>query len=321
MSSARRLALFIASLFLLAWPSGSWAQAPGPQAPDSRWLTFSAPPELRGTADSLARIPPSRLEPVLGLLGLREPGPPATVEIVPESSPLARNTPNWVSGYAIPSESRIVLFPGRNPGYPDGTLETVLVHEFAHVLIFRAANGHQVPRWFHEGLAMFAARERSVEDRARLLIEVAFGSPPSLQQLDEAFHGEPADVRRAYTISNAFFRNLVEKQGTGFVARALREAASGVPFDEAFRRGTGDAAVFSYFDFWQGFGAPESWLPVVTSTTVLWFAITVLALVAMKKRRKRDAAQRKAWEDEEKARRERLALEVLEEYEDEKPPN
>ena len=34
------------------------------------------------------------------------------------------------------------------------TLEDVLRHEVAHVLISRAAGGRAVPRWFHEGVAM-----------------------------------------------------------------------------------------------------------------------------------------------------------------------
>lgn len=284
-------------------------------------IVYSAPAELKATADALARIPPSRLQTIAELVGLNGPSPSVEVEIVPESSPLARGAPSWVAGYAVPPESRIVLFPARSPGYPDGNLENVLLHELAHVLIFRAANGHPVPRWFHEGLAMFAARERTVEDRARLLFEVVFKEPPPLQKLDEGFHGEPGDVRRAYAVSGAFFRYLVERQGAGIAARVLRETAGGIGFDEAFRRGTGDAAIFSYFDFWHGLRAPDVWIPVLTSTTVLWFAITVLAIIAMRKRRKRFALQRKAWEDEEKARKERLTLEVLEEYEDDRPPN
>lgn len=307
-------------LFLLSSICGS-ALCQGPSGPPVPRFVFTAPQELAGTVRTLSRIPPSQLLPVVNLLGLSSPGAPIEVELLPETSASAQGTPTWVAGYAIPSEGRIVLFPARSPGYPDSSLENVLVHELVHVLIFRAAKGNSVPRWFHEGLAMFAARERSFEDRARLVLEVAFRDPPTLSQLDAAFLGDPAEVRRAYAISGAFFRSLVERQGAGIAGRILREASTGIAFEEAFRRGTGDAAIFTYFDFWQSFRAPEAWLPIVTSTTVLWFGITILAIYAMRKQRKRDAAVRKSWEDEEEARRQRQALDVLEEFEDERPPN
>jgi hypothetical protein len=313
--------VLMAGILLLLWPFRAAAVGHAPPSPLVPQFVFKAPQELAGTVRTLSRIPPSQLLPVVNLLGLSSAGGPIEVELLPEASASAKGTPAWVAGYAIPSEGRIVLFPARSPGYPDGSLENVLVHELVHVLIFRAAKGNSVPRWFHEGLAMFAARERSFEDRARLVLEVAFRDPPTLSQLDAAFMGDPAEVRRAYAISGAFFRSLVERQGAGIAARILREASTGIPFEEAFRRGTGDAAIFTYFDFWQSFRAPEAWLPIVTSTTVLWFGITVLAIYAMRKQRKRDAAVRKAWEDEEEARRQRQAMEVLEEFEDEKPPN
>ena len=69
----------------------------------------------------------------------------------------------WTAGFAIGNDGLIVLFPARSPRYPHDTLEDVLRHEVAHVLIDRAARGQRVPRWFHEGLAIVVERPWRLE--------------------------------------------------------------------------------------------------------------------------------------------------------------
>ena len=55
-----------------------------------------------------------------------------------------------MSGYALSRESVVVLLPERILSYPHGSLEEVLRHELAHVLIARAAGQRPVPRWLNE---------------------------------------------------------------------------------------------------------------------------------------------------------------------------
>ena len=48
-------------------------------------------------------------------------------------------------------------------------------------------------------------------------------------------------------------------------------------------------------------------MPFVTSSTALWMAITALALLAIKRRRERDALLREGWALEERGRAEAAA--------------
>src|SRR5207245_1925365 len=102
----------------------------------------------------------------------------------------------WFLASLLPSEfpkleieAPTELDPVRSPGYPDNTLEDVLRHEVAHILIWRASAGRPVPRWFNEGLAMEVERMRRFQDQTQLLYQLITGGRTSLEHLDRLFAG------------------------------------------------------------------------------------------------------------------------------------
>jgi hypothetical protein len=248
---------------------------------------------------------------VMALVGLAEPGPPIRVLLVPESSAVARGVPAWVAGFAE-GTSTVVLLPQRTPGYPDGGLEEVLAHEVAHVLIARATSGRAVPRWFHEGIAMVAGRSWGLQDRTRLAMDLLSGSRVPLHRLDDLFSGDDASVRRAYALAGSLVQELLEKYGPGLPRAIFSRMGRGDRFEDAMRQVTGATPL----DVAEIFSARQSflrrWIPVVTSGAALWFGITVMAIVAGRKRRRRHREQlaRMAAEEEAAARdAERMASE------------
>jgi hypothetical protein len=265
-------------------------------------LQIQAPPSLMRQASAVAALQQGDWESLLKLVGLRTPGPPIRVVLAPENSRLAANVASWVSGYAVPELDTIVLFPARVPSYPDGNLEALVHHEVAHMLLERAAAGGTVPRWFNEGTATVAAREWGIEDGARVVLATIGHGPRTLGELNAGFSGDGAAASRSYAVSAALVRYLLRRHGDEAVARILAGVARGDDFDEAFEAATGEnvyAFARAYFrkeTFW------TTWVPFVTSTTVLWMAITVLALLAIKRRRERDAELREMWALEERAR-------------------
>ncbi len=278
------------------------AATPDPRAGDALALQVEAPPALARQASAVRALEGGDWLPLLKLVGLLRPGPPIRVVLAPEGSRLAANVASWVSGYAVPELGTIVLFPGRVPLYPDGNLEALLHHEVAHMLLARAAGGGAVPRWFNEGTATVAAREWGIEDGARVVLATIGRGPRSLAELDAGFSSDAAAVARSYAVSAALVRYLLRLHGDDVVGRILAGVSRGAGFDGAFEAATGASVggfARSYFrreTFW------ATWVPVVTSSTVLWMAITLLALVAIKRRRERDALLREAWALEERAR-------------------
>jgi hypothetical protein len=261
-------------------------------------LVVEAPPELASVASEVRTFEDDDFTGALLLTGMIGFSSPIHVVLVPETSPLAGEVPSWVSGYALGSESTIVLFPSRVRSYPDHNLRALVHHEVAHVLVAQAARGRPVPRWFNEGVATVAAREWGVEDRARFAMAVLGGGTRTTRGLDAGFEGSDAEVRRAYALSAAFVRFLQQRYGTLAPATVLRGIGSGLDFEEAFVRTTGvplsraENVFFEEDAFW------NTWLPFLTSTGALWMAVTLLALVAIHRRRVRSRQMIEEWDEE-----------------------
>jgi hypothetical protein len=253
-------------------------------------LLIEDQPGLPRAASRLTEGPHPWIAGVMDLVGLREPGPPIRVLLAPESSRLARDVPSWVSGYTDGVSDVVVLLPERTPSYPDGGLEEVLAHEVAHVLISRASGGRRIPRWFNEGLAMAAGRSWRLSDRTHLALGLLSGERVPLWKLDDLFQGDRWKVERAYALSGALVQDLLERYGPGLPRALLSRVARGASFDEAFRDATGSTLIEVGDSFYGRQTALRRWLPVVTSGAALWFGITILAIVAALKRRRRNRA-------------------------------
>lgn len=267
-------------------------------------LVVDAPPALQGAAAQVRATRPRTFAGVMRLMGLAEPGPPIRVRIEPEGTPLARAVPAWVAGFAAGGAGEVVLFPARAPSYPDSSLDDLLRHEVAHVLAARAAGGRPLPRWFDEGLAMIAGGAWGVDDRARFLLELVVDRGEPLAGLDRRFAGGQRQVAGAYALAGAFVRDLVQRRGATAPGRILAAVAAGAPFPDAFEAGAGMTLAAAEADFWRRSSLPR-WLPLATSSTALWFGITLLALYAVRRRRRRDAALRARWVLEEELEEER----------------
>lgn len=263
-------------------------------------LLVEAPPALAAYAREVERLDRTAFFPAMELTGLWEPGD-VRVLVASEGSPLARRAPSWAVAYADPSAGTVVLIPTRTPTWPDDGLPDVVRHEVAHVLTYRAAGGRSVPRWFDEGLAMAAGRERAIEDDLREALAVLVGPRLRFAQVDDLFQGGRSDANRAYSLSSAFFGDLLARHGSAFPRRVLRRMAEGEPFEEAFRSATGVAFRDESGAFWKSRRSLERWLPILTSTAAVWLTIVLLSFWAVRVVKGRRAARLAAWEAEERA--------------------
>lgn len=272
-------------------------------------LLVEAPPDLAPYARDVERLDTRAFFPAMELTGLWEPGD-VRVVVTPEGSALARRAPAWAVAFADPPAGTVVLVPTRTPSWPDDGLPDVVRHEVAHVLTWRAAGGRAVPRWFDEGLAMAAGRERLVEDDLREALAVLTGPRLRFAEVDELFRGGRSDAARAYSLSSALFGDLLARHGSAFPRRVLGRMAAGEPFEDAFRNATGAEFRDESGDFWRSRRSPERWLPLLTSTAAVWLGIVLLAAWAVRVVKGRRAAKLAAWEAEERPALEDVPLEA-----------
>jgi len=265
-------------------------------------LVIEPQPGLPPSANRLAAGPHPWIESVMELVGLDEPGPDIRVILAPESSPLARAVPAWVSGYTDGVSNVVVLLAERTPSYPDGGLEEVLAHEVAHVLIHRASGGRRVPRWFNEGLAMLAARSWRLRDQTELALGVLSGPRVPLWKLDDLFQGDRRQVEHGYALSGTLVQDLLERYGPAVPRIVFARVARGDTFEEAMRGATGATLIDIGEAFYERQASLKRWIPILTSTAALWFAISLLAIVAgIRRRRRRAEMEEEAGEGEAEA--------------------
>lgn len=283
--------------------AGLTAVVTGAQAPPA--LVIDAPPELAAARSRLESFDRAPLAGIVRTVGLAEPGGPIQVVLAAESSTVARESSPWTAGFAISNAGLIVLFPSRSPIYPHDTLEDVLRHEVAHVLIGRAAGGQTVPRWFHEGLAVAVERPWNLEDRSRLVWELIAGPRLTVREIDALFGGGQSAQSRGYSLSAAFVRDIIREHGGEAPAGILRLVAEGVPFDRAVATVAGQPLGAVEDGFWDRQRVWTVWMAMVTSGEAFWLGVIALGALAVWRRRRHGARIRRRWDEEERAAAER----------------
>ncbi len=259
---------------------------------------FEAPESLAPFAAHLEETSPASLQRIMDLVGLEHPGPTIRVILAPNDSQPAKDAPAWMSGYALSQHSTIVLLTDRVLTYPNDSLNDVFLHEVGHILAHRAAGGHSLPRWFDEGLAMMTVRSWDIEDRARLVWAMVSGTEISLDELNTLFAQDDSSVRRAYVLAHAFTLDLLEHTQRDVPKKILAKVKEGLPFPEAFAQVTFMTLSQAEENFWDRQTLWNRWVPVATSSGMVWLTITALAFWVWRKQRQRNAAIKQQWRED-----------------------
>jgi hypothetical protein len=281
------LTLTLATLIGSAIPAGA------------RDLQVIAPPSLEPFAARLRKVEWRPIAAALADAGLDLP---ATVRatLIDEDDTRAGVTPWWIVGLASGMEN-IVIFPARVGSYPYESLEAVLRHEVVHLALSSRAGGHDLPRWFHEGVAVSVETGWNRGSDLRLLI--AAGLSSGTADLARLFAADtPLANAEAYRLATALVTDLRERHGRTSPGRIAARVAGGVPFARAYELETGETPELAAARLLAQYRRWTAWLPVVTSESALWMLILALACVAFVVRSRKRARRRRQWEEEELAR-------------------
>jgi len=211
--------------------------------------------------------------------------------------------PEWGVGVALLGSKSIVMRQPENLTVsPD--FKRILIHELAHLGLEVASGHRRVPRWIHEGFAMWQSQEWRLGQDVLLAKALVTGSFIPLSELDEVNQFHRAKAGLAYTESFLALNFFVDEFGRqGFVefVTLLRE---GTPFTESFFRATG----LSYWEFQKLF---ESYakhkyhiLFVLTDPSILWFLLVLLFVMAFIWKKRQNRKRLKEWERMERLGRE-----------------
>ncbi len=211
----------------------------------------------------------------------------------PDESPMAE----WAVGVAFPRSYRIVL---RAFGSALFSFNETFDHEVSHILIYAAAGGRPLPRWFVEGLAIWHADENVLARLESAQRAAMTDNLLSLQEMDRRFPNRGVKVSLAYAQSALFVRYLARNFGQNAMARLVAQLRADRPFSAAFEhvfQGSPDELAERWKD---SFSRSVSVWTVLRDGTILWVAMAFLFIWAyLVKRRERKLALGQMDDDEE----------------------
>lgn len=232
-----------------------------------------------------------------GVLGQRF-SRPVTVYIAPDRRhfrdwlPTGAQVPSWAAGVAFPGRDLIILQKGSGID-----LERTFWHEATHLLLSQAfGRGRPVPRWLDEGLAVLLAGQWTVQRLSTMTFAVL---SDSLLPMDELTASFPSDLRQAeiaYCQSYYFISFLMGEFGRPAFHGFLRNYARSSDFQVAIRQSY-DLTWPQVQRRWQQYLRLRfSWVPLLTSSGMLWFAASLVFLWGYLRKRARARATLRQWE-------------------------
>jgi hypothetical protein len=259
-------------------------------------VAVDAPPSLAAAAMRVRAFDVARLTEDLARAGLEAPAE-IHVTLIPEEDPRAAAVPAWIVGFASRS-TQIVIFPERVLPYPYDSIESVLRHEIAHLALSSRAGSRPLPRWFHEGVAVSVDAGWDMSSRLQLLLAMRKG--PGLAGLATLFAaGNQPDSALAYRLSAALVADVRRRHGPAVPGAIAARVAGGEDFARAFELETGQAPDAAATQAWAGYRRWTTWVAALTSDSMPWAVILLLAFVAFAVRIRRRAQHRRRWGEEE----------------------
>jgi hypothetical protein len=294
----RRLAA--ALLLLLATPGA--AAAPGPP----RMLVHGSVRVVYWPGDEgiAKRTLNSALAPLLlPGIGTRQGVRAGTILLAPDPAAFDSLTggeaPEWSAGVAIPERATIVLpaYNSRRTAEQDPI--TALRHELVHIALHEYL-GVEVPRWFDEGYATWAAGGWDASAAWQIRLALLRGLAPPLDSLSLRWPAAAPQARIAYLLSASAVQFLADRGGDAAFAAFLASWRRQGSIDRALR----ETYLLSPERFereWRGMVVRRyGWLLALAQVGFFWVLITLLFLAVGFRRRRRDRHRLEVMEEEER---------------------
>ncbi|NVM26077.1 MAG: hypothetical protein HWN70_09225 [Desulfobacterales bacterium] len=208
--------------------------------------------------------------------------------------------PSWAVGVAYPSLNLIIIKSPRATTRGHMDLRKVFKHEFSHIALGRAFEGREkVPRWLDEGLAMYESREWDLSRVSTMTRAVLTDSLIPLSEITGSFPQEVDRAGLAYSESFYLISFLISRYGKESFHRFIKEYSGSKGLKEVLM-GVYGIRLEELEKRWRNYLKLRfSWIPIVTSTTTLWFLVTIVFILGYLRRRKANRLKFEEWEREE----------------------
>ncbi|MFO7947584.1 MAG: peptidase MA family metallohydrolase [Armatimonadota bacterium] len=207
-----------------------------------------------------------------------------------------------VMGLALPSRNTILLGI-----VADTPLERTAVHELAHLVLYEKFGRDGIvsqPRWLHEGFAQLGAGELTASQRTILGDAAVGGQLMRLDELEEAFSGDSAEVGLAYAQSFTLVQYLNGLRPRGGLAQFVENLSLTGNQDRAFIRTYGKTRAEIEEEWLKQIRSRylEAGLPHWTEAAIFGSMVLVFIVALIVQNRRRTAIRERLAEEEEQKR-------------------
>lgn len=277
---------------------------PGFNTHDGGWIRFAYEPGLRervqplitqadaARADLVRRLGRPVLSKVTVYVA-RTPGEMAS--LAPEGAPF----PRYAAGVAYSDIGFVLLTLQPVDVNARHDLAEVFRHELAHVALHDAVDGRPVPRWFNEGLAVFASGEGSVTRLQTLWTATVWNQLLPLARLERTFPTDAVGVSVAYAQAADVVRFLIRREDQQRFMSLLERIRKGQEFDAALKDAYGLDLATLEFEWREDVSRRYTFWPALFSGSLIWVGAMGLFVWAWRRKKKRSEQTLARWEKEE----------------------
>lgn len=140
--------------------------------------------------------------------------------------------PEWGGGGAIGRDT--VIIPVDKAPLADMETDRVTLHELVHIALERSFGRLRLPRWFHEGLAMWLSGEISFEEQLVLSRALFAGRLLPLDSIEMVNRFDAYGAALAYSQSHLTLLFIVDSWGMDAIPELLAAVRKTGTFDSAF---------------------------------------------------------------------------------------
>lgn len=245
----------------------------------------------------------SRLEPELKRISSKlesSPAGPIKLVIAPDPRSFMEmqggDISPWVSGRAYPSRSTIMVRPLRGREIRHSSINGVISHEIAHIVLHQKLGKHRPPKWVDEGVAVFMGSEPFWSRSERLMPIALTGKYIPFRSLEHTFPRDPDGASTAYAQSGSFVNFLYNEYGAAAFLDFLERLSEGEDQKSALQASF-NLPLSRLEDKWLREVKKSYWLVAIFSGGgVLWFFISLLFIFAYVKKKRQTRERRRILE-------------------------
>jgi hypothetical protein len=222
-----------------------------------------------------------------------------TVADMAKLAPADAPPPDYASGVAYHGLHLVLLSMLAPRGADAVDLDETFRHELAHVALEDAVQGHHVPVWFNEGLAITLSGELAMARTKTLWNATLSGTLIPLADLDRGFPHDNFEVSIAYAESADFMKFLTRRSDRLRFGSMIERVRDGQPFERAITEAFGSDLRRLEFE-WRGTLEQRfSVLPILTGGGIVWVLLIGALVYAYVRKRRRAKAILDRWAREE----------------------